>query len=115
MANASVEKLKALGLRHGEKAVVGLAAVLCLVFLFMAATQPTIDLTPEQVKQAADSADVRTSNRTQSARTSSSGSRRRGSRTPSFEAMVEPGEEPAGRRRLQAAPALGRRPSRGRA
>ena len=26
MANASVEKLKALGLRHGEKAVMGLAA-----------------------------------------------------------------------------------------
>jgi hypothetical protein len=63
MANTSVEKLKALGLRHGEKAVVGLAAALCLVLLGMAATQPTIDLTPDQVKKAADAADSNISRR----------------------------------------------------
>lgn len=56
MANASVEKLKALGLRHGEKAVVGLSALLCLMFLFLASTRATIDLTPDQVKQAAQRA-----------------------------------------------------------
>jgi hypothetical protein len=63
MANTSVEKLKTLGLRHGEKAVVGLAAALCLVLLGMAATQPTIDLTPDQVKKAADAADSNISRR----------------------------------------------------
>ena len=31
MANASVDKIKALGLRHGEKVVVGLSAALCLL------------------------------------------------------------------------------------
>jgi hypothetical protein len=56
MANASVEKLKALGLRHGEKAVVGLAAALCVLFLFWAVTKPTIEMTPDDVRKAADSA-----------------------------------------------------------
>jgi len=56
VANASVDKLKALGLRHGEKAVVGLTATLCVLFLFWAATAKTIELTPDQVKQSADSA-----------------------------------------------------------
>ena len=82
MANASVEKLKALGLRHGEKAVVGLTAALCLMFLFLAATRPTIDLTPEQVKQAADGGRVEPRTERRTPTTSSSGSRRRGSRTP---------------------------------
>ena len=56
MANASAEKLKALGLRHGEKVVVGLAVAACIACLALAATQPTIDLTPEQVEQHARSA-----------------------------------------------------------
>ena len=56
MANASAEKLKALGLRHGEKVVVGLAVAACLACLALAATQPTIDLTPEEVEQHARSA-----------------------------------------------------------
>jgi hypothetical protein len=55
-SNASVEKLKALGLRHGEKAVVALASALCLYFLYAAATNPTIDLTPEQVDSHAKAA-----------------------------------------------------------
>ena len=56
MANASADKLKALALRHGEKAVMGVTALLCLFFLYTALTLPTIDVTPEQVKQLADSA-----------------------------------------------------------
>jgi hypothetical protein len=59
VANAQVEKLKALGLRHGEKAVVTLAGVLCLLFLFFAVTKKTIDLTPDQVAEAAKQADSR--------------------------------------------------------
>jgi hypothetical protein len=55
-SNASVEKLKALGIRHGEKAVVALASALCLFFLFKAATNPTIDVTPEQVDSHAKAA-----------------------------------------------------------
>ena len=56
MANASAEKLKALGLRHGEKAVMGVTALLCLLCLYSAASQKTIKLTPDQVKSAAESA-----------------------------------------------------------
>jgi hypothetical protein len=56
VANASAEKLKALGLRHGEKAVMGVTAALCLFFLYTAVSQPTIDLTAEEVKQAAERA-----------------------------------------------------------
>lgn len=53
MANATVEKIKDLGLRHGEKVVVGLAAALCLVFVWQAFSRPTINLTPEQIEQVA--------------------------------------------------------------
>ena len=56
MANAAVEKLKVLGLRHGEKAVVTLVAALCLVFFVMAFTHPSIQLTPDQVKKDAEAA-----------------------------------------------------------
>ena len=55
MANAQVEKLKDLGLRHGEKAVVGLAGLLCLLFLVSAAKK-SIEITPEQVSKHADAA-----------------------------------------------------------
>jgi len=55
-SNAAVEKIKALGLRHGEKAGVGLAAALCVLLLVMAAGQPTIDMTPDQVKKSAEQA-----------------------------------------------------------
>ena len=56
MANPTVEKLKALGLRHGEKAVVGLAVAACVLLLVMAFTEEVINLTPEQVKKSADTA-----------------------------------------------------------
>src|SRR5262249_11679049 len=56
VANASVDKLKALALRHGEKAVMGVTAFLCLFFLYLGIAQPTIDLTPDDVKKAAEAA-----------------------------------------------------------
>jgi hypothetical protein len=56
MANAAVDKLKNLGLRHGEKAVVGLTATLFFVFAVLAVIKPTIDLRPEQLKTAAEQA-----------------------------------------------------------
>jgi hypothetical protein len=56
MANAAVEKLKVLGLRHGEKAVVALVAALCLLFFGMAIAHPTIQLTPDQVNKDAEAA-----------------------------------------------------------
>ena len=56
MANASVEKLKALGLRHGEKAVVGLTAAICFAFIAMAIAKPTIEIKPEQLSADASSA-----------------------------------------------------------
>jgi hypothetical protein len=55
-SNAAVEKLKALGLRHGEKVGVGLAAALCVLLLVMAAGKETINMTPDQVKKAAEQA-----------------------------------------------------------
>lgn len=56
MANPSVDKLKALGLQHGEKAVVALAAGVCLFCLYSAMTRETIDITPEAIKSSAAAA-----------------------------------------------------------
>ncbi len=56
MANASVDKLKALGLRHGEKAVVGLAATLFVVFAGLGIIHPTLDMKPEQLSTQATAA-----------------------------------------------------------
>ncbi len=56
MANAQVEKLKALGMRHGEKAAVAIAGAVFLLLLIMAARKETIQLTPEQVAASAKSA-----------------------------------------------------------
>ncbi len=56
MANAQVEKLKTLGLRHGEKVVVGLTALLCLFFLFKAGSMETIQLTADEVTKHAEAA-----------------------------------------------------------
>ena len=52
-ANAIVEQLKELGLRHGEKAAVAIASMVFLVCVGMAATQKSIETTPDQVKKAA--------------------------------------------------------------
>ncbi len=56
MANPAVDKIKDLALRHGEKAVVGIASALCLVMVFFALSKETIDTTPEQLAQLSTSA-----------------------------------------------------------
>lgn len=56
MANAQVEKLKALGIRHGEKAVVALSAALCMVMLVLAVMKKTIEITPDDVDKHAKAA-----------------------------------------------------------
>src|SRR4051812_27533764 len=56
MANATGEKIKDLGLRHGEKPGVGLAAGGCVLCLAMAASKKATDITPDQVKRAAEAA-----------------------------------------------------------
>lgn len=53
MAHPMVENLKDLGLRHGEKAGLALVGVICLFFLFKAATGPRIELTPDQLSTQA--------------------------------------------------------------
>lgn len=60
MANATVEKLKALGIRHGEKIAVGVAGALCVGFLGVALTaQSPVDTTPDQIKTEASSVQSR--------------------------------------------------------
>src|SRR4051812_26094645 len=88
MANASVEKVKALGLRYGEKVVVGLAAAVCLVCLGMAATQKTIELTPDEVRKAAEAADANLQRR-QDAADILSRLEAEGIKNPQFEKMVD--------------------------
>ena len=56
MANPQVEKLKALGLRHGEKFVVALTGTICLGLLGFAASKKSIPLTYDQVRQHATAA-----------------------------------------------------------
>jgi hypothetical protein len=52
-ANAIVEKLAGVGLRHGEKAGVAIATMVFLLCVGIAVSQPTIDTNPEKVKAAA--------------------------------------------------------------
>jgi hypothetical protein len=56
MANASVEKLKTLGILHGEKFVVGITATVFVVLVFLAITNPVLEMKPEELKSAATSA-----------------------------------------------------------
>ena len=53
MANASVDKLKAFGIRHGEKVVVGLTATLFVVFTALAVIKPTLEMKPDELSKAA--------------------------------------------------------------
>jgi hypothetical protein len=94
VANAQVEKLKALGLRHGEKAVVGLSAALCLLFLVFAVTKPVIPLTPDQVAASAKAADTNI-NRTQPRDDILKMLEDQGVKNPGFIAMVEAQENKA--------------------
>ena len=57
MANATVEKLKAFGLRQGEKFVVGIAAAVLLLALVVLVTSPTLSTTPDELQKKADAAD----------------------------------------------------------
>jgi len=57
MANPNVEKLKSIALLYGDKALVALTGVLCLLFVFMSLNKETIDTTPEQLKELANRAD----------------------------------------------------------
>ena len=50
MANPFVDKMKDLGLRHGEKIGVAAASTIFLLCVASAATQKTIDTAPEQIK-----------------------------------------------------------------
>lgn len=56
-ANAIVEKVARLGLRHGEKAGVAIATMVFLFCVGLAVSKPTIDTSPEKVKKAAQVAD----------------------------------------------------------
>ena len=56
-ANAFVEQMKDLGLRHGEKAGVAIASMAFFVCVGMAASQKTIDTSPEQIKKAAQASE----------------------------------------------------------
>ena len=88
MANATVEKIKDLGLRHGEKVVVGLTAAVCLVFAWQAFSRPTIDLTPEQIEQVAKRA-ASNINAEQDAKEIAAKLVEDGMTNPSFEAIVD--------------------------
>ncbi len=56
MANASVEKLKALGMRHGEKAVVAVTALAFVACTALAVLRETMPMQPEELSTAANNA-----------------------------------------------------------
>ncbi len=58
MAHPTVEKLKDVGLRYGDKAAVALTSLLFVVCLGAALSKKSIDLTPDQVKKAAEAAET---------------------------------------------------------
>jgi hypothetical protein len=57
MANSFADQLKGLGLRHGEKLGVVIASAVFVLCVGMAATRPTIETTPDQVKKAAQASE----------------------------------------------------------
>ena len=58
MAHPMVEKVKEFGLRYGDKVAVGLTSLLFVVCLGAALSKKSIELTPDQVKKAAEAADT---------------------------------------------------------
>ncbi len=56
MANPTVEKLKMIGLKFGDKAAVAITGALCVFFVFKALTTETIDLTPDDLTEVANRA-----------------------------------------------------------
>src|SRR5262245_48042638 len=57
MANPTVEKLKEVGLKYGDKAAVAITSLLFFVCLGAAAWRKSIDITPDEIKKAAEAAD----------------------------------------------------------
>jgi hypothetical protein len=57
MANAFVDQMKGLALRHGEKAGVALASMVFFLCVVKAAMMPSIDTSPDQIKKAAEQSD----------------------------------------------------------
>ncbi len=56
MANASADKLKSLGIRHGEKAVVGITAIVFVALVVIAILNPVLDIQPDQLRTDANRA-----------------------------------------------------------
>ena len=56
MANPTVEKLKVFGIRHGEKLAMGVVTVLFVLCAYVAWSRPAMEITPEDVKKSALSA-----------------------------------------------------------
>ena len=88
MANASADKLKNFGIRHGEKVVVGLTAALFVVFAALSFVKPTIDIKPDELKTAADNADKNLS-RKQDTKDILEKLEKDGLKDPEFEKVVE--------------------------
>jgi hypothetical protein len=58
MANPTVEKLKETGLRYGDKAAMGLTSLLFVICFIVALSKKSIDITPDEVKSAAQASDT---------------------------------------------------------
>jgi hypothetical protein len=58
MANPTVEKLQQVGLRYGDKVAVALASVVFVLCLALAISRKSVDITPDQVKKAAEAAET---------------------------------------------------------
>ncbi len=115
MANAFADQLKNLGLRHGEKAGVAIASTIFLVCVGMAATTKTIELTPDQIKKAAQDSDKNLS-RHGGTRDHSQDPGREGNQGQQFRRRGRgAGQDGAGTPTITSPPASGSHPNRERA
>ncbi|GAC1334419.1 MAG: hypothetical protein NVSMB14_01500 [Isosphaeraceae bacterium] len=57
MANATVEQLKDVGLKYGEKIGLGVAGAVCLFFIGQAVANKPLEMTPQQIEEAAKAAE----------------------------------------------------------
>jgi hypothetical protein len=92
VANASADKLKALALRHGEKAVMAVTSIICVLLLVLAAKKETIGLTADELKQAASSAESNLS-RKQDDKDILTTLESQGIKNPGFETIVDQQEK----------------------
>lgn len=58
MANATVEQFKDIGLKYGEKIGLGVAGLVCLLFIGQAIANKPLEITPQQIEEAAKAADA---------------------------------------------------------